>query len=145
MHIYRSLKPTALIMLNLILPCPPPPSSPGLGLGSTPNPVLSQENFPSLSRTTQKRQRPDSDTDDEIFTSSIYKTADNFAKFLVIKSEEQKPITSLSPFIIEKQIEALIGTPKTVKKLKNHTLLVETTWKSQTENLLKVNKFTTYR
>ena len=118
-----------------------PPSSLGLGLGSTPNPVLSQENFPTLSRTTQKRQRPDSDTDDEISTSSIYKTADNFAKFLVIKSDEQKPITSLSPFIIEKQIEALIGTPKTVKKLKNHTLLVETTRKSQTENLLKVTKF----
>ena len=89
-----------------------PPSSPGLGLGSTPNPVLSQENFPTLSRTTQKRQRPDSDTDDEISTSSIYKTADNFAIFLVIKSDEQKPITSLSPFIIEKQIEAHIGTPK---------------------------------
>ena len=60
---------------------------------------------------------------------------------MVIKSEEQKPITSLSPFIIEKQIEALIGTPNTVKKLKNHTLLVETTRKSQNENLLKVTKF----
>ena len=89
-----------------------PPSSPGLGLGSTPNPVLSQENFPTLSRTTQKRQRADSDTDDDISTSSIYKTADNFANFLVIKSDEQKPITSLSPFIIEKQIEAHIETPK---------------------------------
>ena len=28
-----------------------------------------------------------------------------------------------------------------MKKLKNHTLLVETTRKSQTEDLLKVNKF----
>ena len=28
----------------------------------------------------------------------------------------EKPITSLSPFVIEKQIEALIGTPKSVKK-----------------------------
>ena len=103
-----------------------PPSCPGLGLGLTPNPVLSQENYPNLSRTTQKRLRLDSD--DEIDTSFMYKPSDNFAKFLVIKSDNvEQPITSLSPFIIEKQIEALIGTPKTVKKLKNKTLLVETT------------------
>ena len=92
-----------------------PPSSLGLGLGSTPNPVLSQENNPNLSRTTQKRLR--SDSDDEIDTSLMFKPSDNFAKFLVIKSDNiEQPITSLSPFIIEKQIEALIGTPKTVKK-----------------------------
>ena len=117
-----------------------PPSSPGLGLGLTPNPVLSQENYPNLSRTTQKRLR--SDSDDEIDTSFMYKPSDNFAKFLVIKSDNvEQPITSLSPFIIEKQIEALIGTPKTVKKLKNKTLLVETTRKTQTEHLLKVKQF----
>ena len=93
-----------------------PPSSPGLGLGSTPNPVLSQENYPNLSRTTQKRLR--SDSDDEIDTSLMFKPSDNFARFLVIKSDNiEQPITSLSPFIIEKQIEALIGTPKTVKKI----------------------------
>ena len=50
-------------------------------------------------------------------------------------------MTSLSPFVIEKQIESLIGTPKSVKKLKNKTLLVETNRKSQTENLLKVTSF----
>ena len=50
-------------------------------------------------------------------------------------------IQSLSPFIIEKQIESLIGTPKSVKKLKNKTFLVETNRKSQTENLLKVTSF----
>ena len=50
-------------------------------------------------------------------------------------------MTSLSPFIIEKQIEALIGIPKSVKKLKNKTLLVETNRKSQTENLLKIKSF----
>ena len=72
----------------------------------------------------------------------MYKPSDNFAKLLVIKSDnEEQPITSLSPFIIEKQIEALIGTPKTVKKLKNKTLLVETTRKTQTEHLLKVKQF----
>ena len=38
----------------------------------------------------------------------------NYPKFLTIKSLEDKPITTLSPFIIEKQIESIIGTPKTV-------------------------------
>ena len=53
----------------------------------------------------------------------------------------EKPITSLSPFVIEKQIEALIGTPKSVKKKRNQTLLIETTRKIQTEQLLKCKTF----
>ena len=66
---------------------------------------------------------------------------DNFARFLIIKSDEgEDPITNLSPFVIEKQNEAILGTPKSVKKLKNKTLLVETNRKTQTENLLKVKK-----
>ena len=99
---------------------------------------MTRDNFPPVtqSTSTNKRQRPDSD--DEQTTSTYFKTSDNFAKFLVIKSEDGTPITNLSPFVIEKQIEAIIGTPKSVKKLKNKTLLVETTRKSQTENLLKI-------
>ena len=54
---------------------------------------------------------------------------------------EEKAVTSLSPFVIEKQIESVIGTPKSVKKLKNKILLVETCRRSQTENLLKVTTF----
>ena len=66
----------------------------------------------------------------------------HFAKFLIIEStNKEKPISSLLPFVIEKQIEASIGTPKSVKKLRNGTLLVETTRKAQTEKLLKLNKF----
>ena len=90
---------------------------------------------------TNKRPRSDSDSD-EIDTSTIFRTQDNFAKFLIIESaNKDKPITSLSPFVIEKQIEALIGTVKSVKKLRNQTLLVETTRKSQTENLLRTKTF----
>ena len=61
--------------------------------------------------TNNKRQRPDSD--DEIDSSTLFKTPENFAKFLIIESKnKEKPITSLSPFVIEKQIEAMIGSPK---------------------------------
>ena len=89
---------------------------------------------------TNKRPRSDSDGD-EIDTSTIFRSQENFAKFLIIEStNKDKPITSLSPFVIEKQIEALIGTVKSVKML-NQTLLVETTRKSQTENLLRTKTF----
>ena len=81
-----------------------------------------------------KRPQPNNDNESTHFNF-------NFSKFLVIKSEEAKPVTSLSPFIIEKQIESLIGTPKSVKKLKNELLLVETSKASQADSLLKVKKF----
>ena len=57
----------------------------------------------------------DSSEDDTQPTTFTFQANENFAKFLVISSKD-KPITSLSPFIIEKQIESIIGTPKNVKK-----------------------------
>ena len=121
-----------------------PPSNPGSSLGSTPNRVLSmtQDNFPAISHSNSNNKQQRHDSDNEPNTSAYFKSMDNFARFLIIKSDEgEDPITNLSPFVIEKQIEAILGTPKSVKKLKNKTLLVETNRKTQTENLLKVKKF----
>ena len=73
----------------------------------------------------------DSSEDDTQPTTFTFKANENFAKLLVISSKEDKPITSLSPFIIEKQIESLIGTPKNVKKIKKWNSF----WSKQTENL----------
>ena len=84
----------------------------------------------------------DSSEEDTQPTTFTFKANENFPNFLVISSKEEKQVTSLSPFIIEKQIESLIGTPKNVKKkIKNGTLLVETNRKFQLENLLKITKF----
>ena len=117
-----------------------PPSTPDPNLGLTSNLALSQDNYPTLSSANKKRLRPDSDDENNI--STVFKPVDNFARFLVVKSDDtEKPITSLSPFVIEKQIESTIGTPKSVKKLKNQTLLVVTSRKTQTENLLKMKTF----
>ena len=79
-----------------------PPSTPDPNLGLTSNLALSQDNYPTLSSSAKnKRQRPDSDDENNI--STVFKPVDNFAKFLVIKSNDlEKPITSLSPFVIEK-------------------------------------------
>ena len=83
------------------------------------------------------------DSDDDADRPSYFTFQGNvsFSKFLVIQSLEEKAVTTLSPFVIEKQIESLIGTPKSVKKLKNKTLLVETCRKAQTDNLLKISTF----
>ena len=90
-----------------------------------------------------KRPRPcQNDIDDDSGTPNfVFSGNDTFSRFLVTQSQDgSDPVTSLSPFIIEKQIELLIGTPKSVK-LKNKTLLVETNRKSQTENLLKIKSY----
>ena len=85
----------------------------------------------------QKQKRPYMDFDSDLDKN----VTNNFPKFLIVKSTEEKPITSFSPFVIEKQIESLIGTPETVKKLKNQILLIETTRKTQSESLLKITQF----
>ena len=91
-----------------------------------------------------KRPRPcQNDIDDDSGTPNfVFSGYDTFPRFLVFQSQDgSSPVTSLSPSISEKQIESLIGTPKSVKKLKNKTLLVETDRKSQTDNLLKITSF----
>jgi hypothetical protein len=82
-----------------------------------------------------KRRRPDSDSDDDFGTLS-------FKPFLVIESlDPDKPITKLSPFVIEKTLSGILGTPKSVKKLKNESILVECNTKIQADNLLKNETF----
>ena len=92
--------------------------------------------------TNRKRilQTTESDDDPDQSPHFIFKSNETFPRFIVIQSQEEKAVTSLSPFVIEKQIESVIGTPKSVKKLKNRTLLVETSRKSQTD-LLKMSTF----
>ena len=70
------------------------PSTPGSSLGSTPNLALSQDNYPSLSKSSSNNKRQRAESDDE--NQSFFKP-DNFPKFLVIKSNTEQSITSLSP------------------------------------------------
>ena len=79
----------------------------------------------------------DSETEQSRFTSSIH-----YPHFIVIESVDPlNPITKLSPFIIEKQLLSILGTPKCVKKLRNNTILVECFTRQQSENLLKHKRF----
>ena len=87
----------------------------------------------------KKRVRTDETLDE---SSKLPKAQISFAKFIIIQSEEKgKQVTSLSPFVIEKQLKCIVGTPKNVKYLNNGNLLVECGNRQQTENLLKRSEF----
>ena len=62
--------------------------------------------------------------DEEIDNSTSFKTADHFPRFIVIKSNiQEKTITTLSPFVIEKQIEADILQKQLKSERTKHSLL----------------------
>ena len=94
-----------------------------------------------------KRPRPcQNDIDDDSGTPNfVFSGNDTF--FKISGHPKSRWLRSSDFFVslhhrkIEKQIESLIGTPKSVKKLKNKTLLVEANRKSQTANLLKIKSF----
>ena len=90
-----------------------------------------------------KRARSDhSDEEDTFKVPSTSSNSNLFAKFIIIQSQiKEKPITKLSPFVIEKSLAMIISSPKSVKYLNNGNLLVECANRKQTENLLKTTKF----
>ena len=84
----------------------------------------------------------DSSEDDTQPTTFTFKANENFAKFLVISSKEDKPNYFTVSFHHRKANRIFNRhSKKCKKKLKNGTLLVETNRKSQTDNLLKITKF----
>ena len=95
--------------------------------------------------TNKKPKRAHSDSDDDFIANSdstTHSQPSNFPHFIVIESlDESTPITKISPFAIQKQLSGILGTPKSVKKLKNETILVECNTRQQAENLLKNKTF----
>ncbi|KAJ8043222.1 hypothetical protein HOLleu_10217 [Holothuria leucospilota] len=79
-----------------------------------------------------KRFRSDSGS------SSDTEAAPIWPRFLVISScGDGKGLTSLSPFAINKGIEGVVGTPKSIKRLRSGDILVEVSRSTQANNLLK--------
>lgn len=87
------------------------------------------------SQNKKKRSLDDEHTSQENISFSMY------SKFFVVESRDpDTPVSGVSPFIIQKTIEGLVGTPKTVKKLKNKTLLVELSRETQVDQLKKLQE-----
>ena len=91
--------------------------------------------------TSQKKAKRALSSDSES-DSECQNPSSHFPRFLVIGAEDSSnPITRLSPIIIEKQISSILGTAKSVKRLKNDTLLVECFTMQQASNLLSNKTF----
>ena len=94
-----------------------------------------------MAYSTHKRLRPDSD-DDELNAQQLTSQPNaNVARFLIVKSDEKdRKVTDLSPFAMEKSIQAIAGHPKSIKRLKSCDLLLEVEKKRHITNLLKTKK-----
>ena len=90
---------------------------------STSNPKASQNN--------PKRPRQnDSGTSENEYSQPT--TSQPSSRFLVISSkEEDRQMSNISPFVIEKVLHGMVGVPKSIKKLRSGDLLVEYERKSK--------------
>ena len=79
----------------------------------------------------------DSDSDNELVM-----TGDIWPTFIVMKSaSEDKPMSKLSSFAVQKGFQAIAGTLKSTKRLSDGSLLVECSRRTQTEKLLTIVNF----
>ena len=70
----------------------------------------------------------------------------SFPRFLLIEATENRQhITKLSPFLIQKTVQGIIGPVDSIKKLKSDQLLIETNRKTISDKLLKLTEFATLK
>jgi hypothetical protein len=59
----------------------------------------------------------------------ITPVSEHWPRFITLEAEltdtQTKPLTKVSPFVIQKSLQGIIGTLKSVKKLKSGALLLE--------------------
>ena len=79
----------------------------------------------------KKRTRDQLDADSETTRST------SFPRFLLIESTvRDQPLSKLSPFVIQKVLMSVAGSPKSVKKLTSGSLLIEVERPKHAENLM---------
>ena len=93
--------------------------------------------FPKSKRRTRTNDDSDSDTDYELFV-----TEDILPRCIVVTSaSEERPLSKLSPIAVQKGFQAIAGTLKSTKRLRDGSFPVECSRKTQAENLLKTVNF----
>ena len=81
----------------------------------------------------------DSDTDSD--NERSYNSCNNWPRFLVVESSsDDLPLSKLSPFAVQKGFQAVAGTLKSIKRLRDGSFLVECARKSQAMGLLKTTR-----
>ena len=95
---------------------------------------------PSAFYKSMKRTRNDDlDSDSD---SELYATSDTWPRFILMTSAtEEKPLSKLSPFAVQKGFQAIAETLKSTKRLRDGSFLVECSRRAQAENLLRTTTF----
>ena len=76
--------------------------------------MASSSSNPKASQSKPKRPREnDSDTSENEHSQPTTSTAS--PRFLVIHSQEERSVSSLSPFVIEKVLNGMAGEPRSIK------------------------------
>ena len=80
----------------------------------------------------------DTDSDNKIFM----KSETNWPRFFIVESaKEDLPLQKLSPFAVQKGFQAIAGTLKSIKRLRDGSSLMECGKRAQAQNLLQTNRF----
>ena len=88
---------------------------------------------PNSGKRSRKEMDSDSESDSEI-------GMDSWPRFLIMEStDSDKPLTKLSPFVLQKGIQGLAGVPKDVNRLRSGQVLIEVDRKSHCRHLLQSN------
>ena len=84
------------------------------------------------------RQFDSSDSDSDL---EIRQRTGFWASWLVVEgTEQEKPISALSPFAIQKGFQGIAGDPQSVKRLRNGSFLIQCKSKKQSEQLLRATR-----
>ena len=67
----------------------------------------------------KKRTRTDDDSDTDT-ENELFFMKDNWPRFIVVQSaSEEQPLSKLSPFAVQKGFQAIAGTLKSTKRLRD--------------------------
>ena len=85
-----------------------------------------------LHKCTKHTESDDDDSDSDI---ELFVNIDNWLRFIVLTSRsEKKPLSKLSPFAVQKGFQAIAGTLKSTKRLRDRFFLMECSRRAQAEN-----------
>ena len=84
----------------------------------------------------------DQDLDMDSDNERSYNSCNNWPRFLVMESSnDDLPLSKLTPFAVQKGFQAVAGTLKSIKRLRDGSFLVECGKRAQAQILLRTNRF----
>ena len=87
------------------------------------------------------KKKRNHESDSEPDSSEPSQRVCHWVKFFeIVSTDESKPVSKVSPFVIEKTMQSLVGTVKSIKKLRKGSLLVEVASQAQSKNIVKMDK-----